>query len=257
MPMEEVPRLQVRAASVRFGSVAALSDVDLDVQPGELLGLIGPNGAGKTTLFDVISGHRTPTQGTVELDGIDVTGAGSLRRARLGIRRTFQRQQVFTALSVWDNVRTALDWRGGEGRFVSDLLGLRSGRDRRGERDRCVDDVLDRCGLIDVRHVPAGTLPIGQARMLELARAIVDAPRLLLLDEPTSGLAEGDTARLGKVVEAFRRESGCACLLVEHDVPFVMAHADRVAVLHLGENLTIGTPAVVSADPRVREAYLG
>jgi branched-chain amino acid transport system ATP-binding protein len=249
--------LDVRAASVRFGSVYALDDVSLTVARGEVLGVIGPNGAGKTTLFDVISGHRPPTSGTVVLDGQDVTRHSSLWRARHGVRRTFQRQQVFTALSVWDNVRTALDWRGGEGRFLADLVGWKPGRAVRAERDALVDEAIERCGLADARHQFAGTLPIGQARMLEVARAIVDQPRLLLLDEPTSGLGEVDTHRLGEVVQRFRRDTGCACLLVEHDVPFVMGQSDRVLVLHLGEVLAMGTPQEVQADDSVRAAYLG
>jgi branched-chain amino acid transport system ATP-binding protein len=242
---------------VRFGSVYALADVNLTVARGEVLGVIGPNGAGKTTLFDVISGHRTPTSGSVVLDAHDVTRRSALWRARHGVRRTFQRQQVFTALSVWDNVRTALDWRGGEGPFLADLIGWKPGRSVRAERDALVDEAIERCGLAGVRHEYAGTLPIGQARMLEVARAIVDHPRLLLLDEPTSGLGELDTHRLGEVVQQFRRDTGCACLLVEHDVPFVMGQSDRVLVLHLGEVLATGTPEQVQADDAVRAAYLG
>lgn len=253
----DAPTLQVDAATVRFGNVLALDDVSVAVAPGEVLGVIGPNGAGKTTLFDVISGHRAPTSGRIALGGSDVTRHGSLWRARHGVRRTFQRQQVFTALSVWDNVRAALDWRGGEGRFVADLVGWRPGRAVRAERDALTDDAIERCGLASVREQAAGTLPIGQARMLELARAIVDRPRLLLLDEPTSGLGELDTHRLGDVVQDFRRETGCACLLVEHDVPFVMARSDRVLVLHLGQVLAVGAPAAVQADESVRAAYLG
>lgn len=255
--MTQRPTLEVQHATVRFGSVLALDDVSLDVGPGEVLGVIGPNGAGKTTLFDVISGHRSPTGGAVRLDGADVSRHSSLWRARHGVRRTFQRQQVFTALSVWDNVRTALDWRGGEGRFLADLLGWKPGGATRRERDASVDEAIERCGLGDVRDRLAGTLPIGQARMLELARAIVDRPRLLLLDEPTSGLGETDTHRLADIVQAFRRDTGCACLLVEHDVPFVMAQSDRVLVLHLGQVLATGSPAEVQADEQVRAAYLG
>jgi branched-chain amino acid transport system ATP-binding protein len=253
----EQTMLRVAGATVRFGSVHALEDVSLEVARGEVLGVIGPNGAGKTTLFDVISGHRSPTSGTVVLDGDDVTRHSSLWRARHGVRRTFQRQQVFTALTVWDNVRTALDWRGGEGRFLADLIGVKPGRAVRAERDALVDEAIERCGLGPARDQLAGTLPIGQARMLEVARAIVDRPRLLLLDEPTSGLGEPDTERLGQVVQDFRRESGCACLLVEHDVPFVMGQSDRVLVLHLGQVLATGSPAEVQANESVRAAYLG
>jgi branched-chain amino acid transport system ATP-binding protein len=252
-----VPALEVRDLSVHFGSVLALDDVALDVAPGELLGVIGPNGAGKTTLFDVISGHRPPSHGAVVLSGEDVSRRGPLQRARRGVRRTFQRQQVFGALSVRDNVRTALDWRGGEGGFGADLLGWRRNPRLRDERADRADHVIELCGLANVRDEFAGALPIGTARMIELARAIVDWPRLLLLDEPTSGLGDRDVERLGDVVRHYREDSGCSVLLVEHDVPFVMRHSDRVLVLHLGCVLATGSPTDVQADERVRDAYLG
>ncbi|HEX7097372.1 MAG TPA: ABC transporter ATP-binding protein [Acidimicrobiales bacterium] len=251
------PVLEVRGATVRYGAVHALHDVDLSVAPGELCGVIGPNGAGKTTLFDVISGHNVPTSGRVVLDGVDISGRGALWRARHGVRRTFQRQQVFGALTVEENIRAALDWRRGEGGFVADLLGLRVGSSLRNDRRRRVEEVLELRGLGPLRSSYAGTLPIGAARMLELARAIVDSPRLLLLDEPSSGLGEAETVRLGEVVAQVRRETGCACLLVEHDVPFVMRLVDRVVVLHLGQVLAVGTPEEIQQDAQVRAAYLG
>lgn len=251
------PVLQVRRATVRYGAIHALHEVDLSVAPGELCGVIGPNGAGKTTLFDVISGHNVPTAGHVALDGLDISRRSALWRARHGVRRTFQRQQVFGALTVEENIRAALDWRGGQGGFAADLVGLRVGPSLRTERHRRVGEVIDLCGLGPLRSVYAGNLPIGAARMLELARAIVDAPRLLLLDEPSSGLGEAETAQLGQVVEQVRRETGCAVLLVEHDVPFVMEHSDRVVVLHLGEVLAAGSPSEIQSDPAVRSAYLG
>lgn len=249
--------LDVRGVTVRYGAVHALHEVDIHVDEGELCGVIGPNGAGKTTLFDVISGHNVPTAGHVKLDGVDISRRGALWRARHGVRRTFQRQQVFGALTVEENIRAALDWRGGEGGFVADLGGLAVGRSTRKERERRVDDVIELCSLGPVRHAYAGNLPIGAARMLELARAVADMPRLLLLDEPSSGLGEAETARLGEIVEQVRHETGCACLLVEHDVPFVMEHSDRVVVLHLGQILAVGSPAEIQDNSEVRAAYLG
>lgn len=251
------PVLQVTGATVRYGAVNALHEVHLSVEPGELCGVIGPNGAGKTTLFDVISGHNAPTAGRVALDGFDISRRSALWRARNGVRRTFQRQQVFGALTVEENIHAALDWHGGQGGFVADLLSLRIGSSLRTERGRRVAEVIELCGLGPLRAQYAGNLPIGAARMLELARAIVDQPRLLLLDEPSSGLGEAETAQLGQVVKQVRRETHCACLLVEHDVPFVMEHTDRVVVLHLGEVLASGSPAEIQNDPDVRSAYLG
>ncbi len=249
--------LHLEGISVRFGGISALSDVDLDVAPGEVLGLIGPNGAGKTTLFDVISGVRAPNSGTVVLDGTDVTARSATQRARSGLRRTVQRVQAFGWLSVEDNVLAALEWRGGGGGTIADLARLPTRRRREVERRKHVDEVLEMCGLVDVRTRHASSLPIGQARLLEMARAIVDRPRLLLLDEPTSGLAERETERLGELVRTIRAETGCSVLLVEHDVAFVMGHCDRVSVLDLGELLAEGTPDEIAADAAVRSAYLG
>jgi len=249
--------LRVRDVTVRFGGVVALRGVDLSVQPGQVCGLIGPNGAGKTTLFDVIAGLRYPTEGQVLLGGEDVTRRTSTWRARQGVRRTFQRQQTFGWLSVEDNLLAAMEWHGGGGGVVPDLLGLPSRKRHAADRRRRAVDVLELCGIAHLRAEMAGRLPIGQARMVELARAIVDRPRLLLLDEPTSGLEHREADQLGRIVQDLRRETQCAVLLVEHDVQFVVGQCDRVVVLNLGAVLAQGDPASIQADERVREAYLG
>ena len=251
------PVLRVSDLSVRYGGVYALRDVDLEIGDGELCGLIGANGAGKTTFFDVVSGHGSPTAGRLELGGQDVTRRSPVWRSRHGVRRTFQRQQVFGALTVRHNVTAAQDWRGGEGGFIGDLLGLPFGRQVRAERADRVGHVLELCGLSEVQDVYAGNLPIGAARMVELARAVVDPPRLLLLDEPTSGLSRDQTDRLAEVVATVRAETGCAVLLVEHDVPFVMAQCERVICLSLGEVLAVGSPEEIQQNAEVRQAYLG
>jgi branched-chain amino acid transport system ATP-binding protein len=180
-----------------------------------------------------------------------------VQRARRGLHRTFQRVQAFGWLSVEDNVLTALEWRGGGGGLVADLVASPTRRRRERERRRRVAEVLELCGLTAVQDEMASALPIGLARMMELARAIVDPPRVLLLDEPTSGLDETESARLGERIQSIRRDEGCAVLLVEHNVGFVMRHCDRVAVLDLGRILTVGKPEEVQADPAVRNAYLG
>jgi branched-chain amino acid transport system ATP-binding protein len=249
--------LGLERVSVHFGGIAALTDVDLAVDAGEVCGLIGPNGAGKTTLFDVVSGVRIPETGRVVLDGGDVTRWPAARRARAGLRRTFQRVQTYGWLSIEDNVLAALEWRGGGGGLPADLVGLPTRRRRERERRERVAHVLDLCGLTAVADRPAGSLPMGLARMVELARAIVDPPRVLLLDEPTSGLGDNEMARLGERIRAIQAEESCAVLLVEHDVGFVMEQCDRIAVLNLGEVIAIGSAKEIQSNAAVRTAYLG
>ncbi|MEX0665152.1 MAG: ABC transporter ATP-binding protein [Acidimicrobiia bacterium] len=249
--------LHLEGISVRFGGITALAGVDLDVSEGEVLGLIGPNGAGKTTLFDVIAGVRNPNSGNVVLDGADVTGKSATDRALRGLRRTFQRVQTFGWLTVEDNVLIALESRGGGGGFLADLVYFPTGRRLERERRKHVEEVLERCGLVSVRKELAGSLPIGIARMVEFARAIIDPPRLLLLDEPASGLDEVEIERLGEQIQAVREQTTCAILLIEHNAGFVMEHSDRVVVLDLGSVLASGLPDQIQRDPAVREAYLG
>ncbi|OHV39269.1 ABC transporter ATP-binding protein [Pseudofrankia sp. EUN1h] len=248
--------LRLTGISKRFGGVQALTDVSLDVEPGMVRGLIGPNGAGKTTLFDVISGITAPTTGKVEFGGQDITRLTSTGRSRLGMRRTFQRAQVFSWLSVEDNVLAALEWRGGGGGVLADLVAWPKRRSLEKARREQVDEVLEWCGLADSRRVAAGSLPLGLQRLVELARAIIDTPKLLLLDEPTSGLDHTESERFGDLVQSLRGQ-GTAVLLVEHDAGFVMRMCDRIAVLNLGSVLAEGTPAQIQADEAVRDAYLG
>jgi ABC-type branched-subunit amino acid transport system ATPase component len=249
--------LELSNVTVRFGGITALDDLSFEARAGEVLGIIGPNGAGKTTLFDVISGVRAPNEGRVRLAGTDVTSRSSTSRARAGLRRTFQRVQAFGWLTVEDNVLAALEWRGGGGGFVADLAYFPTRRRRERERRQRVDQVLQRCGLTAVRRELAGSLPIGVARMVELARAIVDEPNVLLLDEPASGLDETETTRLGEQIQSVRDETGCTILLVEHNAGFVMEQSDRVVVLNLGTLLAAGSPAEVQGNQAVRDAYLG
>ncbi|MFD8567504.1 ABC transporter ATP-binding protein [Streptomyces sp. NPDC059639] len=231
--------LEVEGVGVRFGGVRALDGVDLRLAAGEVCGLIGPNGAGKTTFFDAVSGIRRPDTGRVLLDGADITRRSPVWRARHGMRRTFQRQQLFGQLTVADNLLVAQEWRRG---------GADAGH---------ADGLLAACGLTDVSGAWAGTLPVGRARMVELARAAADRPRVLLLDEPASGMTAGERELLASVVRGLAEDSGCAVLLVEHNVAFVMELCSRVVVLDLGAVLAEGTPEEVRADRRVREAYLG
>ncbi len=220
-------------------------------------GVIGPNGAGKTTLFDVLSGVQSATRGSVIYRGANITGKTATWRARHGLKRTFQKQQPFSHLSVEDNLLVAVEWRGGGGGVLADLV--RSPFRARVERRRReqVREALDLFGLSDLSRERASRLTIGQIRLLEMARAAVDQPRVLLLDEPTSGLAETEIDYLARALERIRSERNCAVLLVEHDMAFVMRECGRVVVLNLGKRLAEGTPDEIRRHPEVAAAYLG
>ena len=249
--------LSLEGVCVRFGGTQALGGVSFSVHSGEVVALIGPNGAGKTTLFDVVSGVRRPDNGRISLAGRDVTGTSAAERSRRGLKRTFQRVQTFGWLSVEDNVLTGLESAGGGGGLAADLVAFPT-RTRIERRRRArVAEVIDQCGLTAVRGEMAGSLPVGLGRMVELARALIAGPRVLLLDEPSSGLDHAESARLVSVIQEVKAAAACAILLVEHDVSFVMEQSDRVVVLNFGEILTIGTPAEVQEHAEVRAAYLG
>ncbi|MEO5875799.1 MAG: ABC transporter ATP-binding protein [Streptosporangiaceae bacterium] len=245
--------LKIDKVSVRFGGIHALSEVEFAVERGGTYGVIGPNGAGKTTLFDVITGIRKPTAGSVQVGGADVTGDNAVKRARNGLARTFQRPQVFGRLTVLENVLTALEWHGGGGGLTADLLSLPARRRHEKDRREQAAEALRQCGIDGLAGLYAAELPIGQRRMVELARAVVDRPSVLLLDEPTSGLDGEQAALFAEVIKTL----DATILLVEHDVGFVMEACERIVVLNLGRVIAQGTPAEVRVDPAVRAAYLG
>jgi branched-chain amino acid transport system ATP-binding protein len=253
----DAPALSLSGVSVRFGGIKALTDVSLTVPEAGIHGLIGPNGAGKTTLFDVISGLRVPNSGRIALGTTDITRASATRRARLGLRRTFQRVQLFGRLSVADNLLVALEHHGGGGGLIGDVLALPGRRRREHERRERVAEVAELCGLTAVLDRPAGSLSVALARQVELGRALVDQPTVLLLDEPTSGLDDEETARLGRLITGVSDDHRCAIVLVEHNVQFVMDHCRYISFLNLGRVLATGTPGEVRANPEVQQAYLG
>lgn len=248
------PLLEVSAVSMRFGGLQALNDISLTVDTGEAVGIVGPNGAGKTTLFNCVCGTLRPSAGRVSFDGAAIDHLAPYRRARLGIRRTFQRVEVFPEMSVRDHVVVAERARRGDGRLWKDLLN-RGGP--RPEELAQAEAVLELVGLGDLKSTPVAALSLGHCRLVELARALAGEPRLLLADEPSSGLDIQETNHLADVLRRVGRERNMAVLLVEHDLPMVARTVDRVMVLDFGEQIASGTLDEVLADPAVRRAYLG
>ncbi|HEY4378538.1 MAG TPA: ABC transporter ATP-binding protein [Acidimicrobiales bacterium] len=239
-----MPILQTSEVSVRFGGNMAVNQVSLDVEAGEITGLIGPNGAGKTTTFNVITGLLAPTAGHVRLDGREITHLKAHKRAQQGIARTFQRLEVFGSLTARENILTAAEirrsWGGAGG----------AGPERDAER------ILAQVGLTAVADARADSLPTGQARLVELGRALACRPRVLLLDEPASGLDDGETKQFGDLLTELAGE-GMGILLVEHDVPLVMRLCACIHVLNFGAVLASGTATEIQQNQAVLDAYLG
>jgi branched-chain amino acid transport system ATP-binding protein len=248
------PLLIVADVAKTFGGLVAVAGVSLSVGRGESVGLVGPNGAGKTTLFNCVCGQLRPDRGTVELDGTDLLGMPTYKRARLGVSRTYQRIEVFPDMTVFDHLVVAIRARWHTGRLWRDLCN--KSRTTPDETKR-VAEVLELVGIADWADVPVSALGLGSCRLVELARAIVSDPVLLLADEPSSGLDVKETHELTQVLRMIQRERGMALLLVEHDLGMVGAVVDRTIVMDLGAIIAEGPFDSVMADPAVRLAYLG
>jgi len=253
MPQGGAPLLVVERLLKRFGGLEAVSQVGFEVKAGEIVGLIGPNGAGKSTVFNLITGALKSDDGKIFFLGQDITRAGQRRVAQAGIARTFQHVKLRASMSLLDNVLlgTYLRTRAG---FVKGAMRLDRNEEARARSEALSQ--LKRVGLGDKPHDQAGNLPLGRQRILEVARALAADPALIILDEPAAGLSRPEKIALAELLRGLRKE-GVTVFLVEHDVEFVMGLVDRIVVMDFGCKLLEGTPAIVRADPRVQEAYLG
>jgi ABC-type branched-subunit amino acid transport system ATPase component/ABC-type branched-subunit amino acid transport system permease subunit len=253
MPQGGTPLLAVEGLIKRFGGLEAVNRVGFEVKAGEIVGLIGPNGAGKSTLFNLITGALESDGGTILFLGQDITAAGQRRVAQAGIARTFQHVKLRPSMSLLDNVLLGTYLRT-RSSFLQGALRLDRSEERRARAEALLQ--LKRVGLDERPYDQAGNLPLGRQRILEVARALAADPALIILDEPAAGLSRPEKLALAELLRGLRRE-GVTVLLVEHDVEFVMGLVDRIVVMDFGSKLVEGTPAVVRADPRVQEAYLG
>ena len=250
------PLLEITGLAHNFGGLQAVSDFSLEVAPGDLLGLIGPNGAGKTTIFNLITGVFRISQGRIRFQGEDITQWPSHRITAAGIARTFKNIRLFKELSALDNVRL--------GAFAQHHYSLWQALGRRRAflaQEREITEtamaLLARFQLSRYAHVPARNLPYGEQRRLEIARALISRPRLLLLDEPAAGMHQGESEGLIHLIGDLKEEFGLSIILIEHQMRVVMNLCQRVTVLDFGQTIASGPPAEIHRHPRVMEAYLG
>lgn len=250
-------RLAAADVTVRFGGLVALNKVGISVPPATIVGLVGPNGAGKSTLFSVLSGLRRPDEGTVWMDGDDITTATPQKRAGRGLARTFQHPELFQGLTVREHLVLAHRVRHTPRRIFGDIVTFGGFRPAPKSENDAVDSLLEELGITEIAYRPALGLPLGQARLVEIGRALARDPSVLLLDEASSGLDAAETAALVPVMRRLVEERGVSLLVVEHDVELVLNLCSQVTVLDFGMCIADGTPDEIRKNDAVRAAYLG
>jgi branched-chain amino acid transport system ATP-binding protein len=253
----EPPVLEARGVTVKFGGLTALNNMDMMVPPGQIVGLIGPNGAGKSTLFSVLSGLLTPNSGQVFISGVDVTRATPQERAARGMARTFQHPELFLGLTVRQHVTLAYRLARTPKRIWTDMVTGGGFRKPSAAETQRVDMIIEGLNLAEIQYRPVMGLPLGLARLVELARSFAREPRFLLLDEASSGLDATETSELQGVLQRMVDQRGVSLLMVEHDVEMVLGMADYLYVLDFGSLIAKGTPEEIRNSPEVRAAYLG
>ena len=251
-----MPLLEVKELGIDFGGLRALTDVDLTIDAGEIVGLIGPNGAGKTTVFNLLTGVYTPTRGAIRFAGKSIIGKKPYQITQTGIARTFQNIRLFKEMSVLDNIRVAINH---TMRYpvISSFFRLPGYWREEGEAEERARELLGVFGMESVADQMAANLPYGMQRKLEILRALASGPKLLLLDEPAAGMNPTETRELMETIHRIRELFGVSILLIEHDMSLVMGVCERIYVLDYGTLIASGTPEEIRGNEQVIKAYLG